>query len=104
MLATWSFRVKYQWPDECRTKFEISPCTQTSRKRPSSRVLICAFNSDTESALRGLVSRSNRLDWLIFQLSGSPHLQQALDYPSGAQVVVSTRTLLPFGHSAVRRG
>src|SRR5262249_19673223 len=69
MLAPWSFNVKYQWPEEGRRKFDISPCTQTSRKRPSSRVLICAFSSETESARRGLVNRSNRLDWLMFAYS-----------------------------------
>src|SRR5262249_20535338 len=28
-------------------------------------VLICALSSETESAFRGLVSRSSKLDWLI---------------------------------------
>src|ERR1041385_3548155 len=61
-----SLMVKYQCPDECALKFEISPSTQTDAKRAS-----IALRTDSVSSLtvRGLRSTSSNRElksgWLI---------------------------------------
>src|SRR5437773_12562523 len=42
-----SLSVKYQWPEECALKFEISPSTHTEAKRPSRAMRTEFVSSDT---------------------------------------------------------
>ena len=53
-----SLRVKYQWPEECDLKFDISPSTQTAANRDSSETLIELVSCDTVIGRRSVSSKS----------------------------------------------
>src|SRR2546422_4029265 len=61
-----SLIVKYQWPDECALKFEISPSTHTEAKRASSAIRTELVSSDTLSGRFSASSKSAaNKGWLI---------------------------------------
>src|SRR5262244_1806175 len=61
-----SLIVKYQCPDECDLKLDISPSTQTAAKRDSSEVLTALVNCDTVIGRRSVSSkRAEKRGWDI---------------------------------------
>jgi hypothetical protein len=64
--AASSLIVKYQCPEECALKFEISPSTQTEEKRDSSDFRTAPVSSETVNGRRSVSSkREEKSGWLM---------------------------------------
>src|SRR6266480_7463176 len=71
-----SLIVKYQWPEECALKFEISPSTQTDEKRASMALRTDSVSSLTVSGRRSPWSkRAANKGWLMQKLRQTKQLR-----------------------------